>query len=228
MKNNKTKVIFAITLVVIILTGFLLRSQGYFSQESISTFLESHNVSAPCLFIFIYIVAPSLFFPALPLNLIAGFLWGPYWGTLFALLGSILGSSLTFLIGRYLAYDFCKKAFDYNRWNWILSKMDRHGWKIVAFVKINPLFPSNVFSYLFGITSIRFTTFFFISCLFSFPSTLAVSILGNTMKDCLLVNSLKVIVSGITLSMLLLIGLQFIKKWFHHLQEGKLNETASK
>ena len=182
-----------------ILAAFFLRKAGYISAEGIFAFLKDHRLLAPVLFIAIYSILPSLFFPSLPLTIGAGFLWGPLWGVVFSITGATIGCSIAFLISRYLAADYFRNKLNYSGWRWLLKQVDKNGWKVVAFTRINPIFPSTLISYLFGVTSIPFLKYLWSTFVFMFPPCIAFVAFGGSIREFVLVGDLK----GIAVSMLI-------------------------
>lgn len=208
-------------LLVSACVGLVMRKEGYFSYDNFINFLGAYPFLAPFIFIFIFSVAPTFFIPTLPLNILAGFLWGPMLGTLYAFIGSTAGASISFLVGRYLGAEFCRKKLNNEKWEWLLTKMDQDGWKILAFVKLSPVLPSNLISYLFGISRMTFKMFFCVGSLFVFPPTLAISLLGNTMKDSLV--SGEIIIWKVSLVLAIFMGLFVIHQIFK--RRKKVNAT---
>ena len=67
------------------------------------TAIERYGVWAPALYVAGYVVAELLFFPALPLTLFGGLVFGPVWGTLYTWIAGTLAAALAFLVARHLA-----------------------------------------------------------------------------------------------------------------------------
>lgn len=116
--------------------------------------------------------------PTLPMNLGAGLLWGPFWGTLISVIGATCGASCSFIISRYLARDYCKRKFQNPKLLRLLNVVEGNGWKIIAFVRLDPIFASGPLNYLFGITPIRFGTFIWSTALFLIPPASIVASIG--------------------------------------------------
>ncbi|MFQ3574023.1 MAG: VTT domain-containing protein, partial [Thermodesulfovibrionales bacterium] len=170
---NIKKIAIALLVVSLIVLTTVLRKEGYISAESLFALIAEHKFLAPALFIFIYAIGPSLFLPSLPLTLGAGFLWGPVWGVVFSITGATLGSSVSFLIARYILGDTIKERFSYARWQMLKEKVEKHGWKAVAFTRIVPIFPYPVLNYLFGVTPIPFLHYLWATFVFMLPACIA-------------------------------------------------------
>jgi uncharacterized membrane protein YdjX (TVP38/TMEM64 family) len=116
----------------------------------------------PAVFVLMYVAAVLLSFPASLLTLGAGFLFGMLWGSIYVLLAATAGAALAFLVGRYLARDWvAHKIRAIPKFRAIDDAVAREGWKIVALVRLVPLFPFSVMSYAFGLTRIPFRAYFY-------------------------------------------------------------------
>jgi len=148
-------VLFGLTVLL-----YALRQHGYFAPDSIIFFLKSHPVIAPIVFVVVYAVMVMCLVPTLPLNLGAGLIWGPYGGGIFTVIGASTGSALAFLAARYLGSAYLNRKFTNSAWAWLREEIHSKGWKAVAFTRINPIFPFGPSSYFFGLTRIRFGSYF--------------------------------------------------------------------
>ncbi|MFZ6006107.1 MAG: VTT domain-containing protein [Nitrospirota bacterium] len=197
----KTKRFLLGTVVIMaIIISTYLRKFGYISPESLFGFIQQYNVLAPALFILIYAVGPSIFIPSLPLTLGAGFLWGPLWGVIFSITGATIGASIPFLLARYIIGNTIKERFSYARWEWLKEKVERHGWKAVAFTRIVPIFPYPVLNYLFGITPIPFFHYLWSTLVFMLPACIAYVAFGSSMGELVLKGNIKGIITGILIA----------------------------
>ncbi len=212
MRSKKFKIFLILFIFTFIILIFLFRKMGFFSPDDFFNYVKSYPVSGPLIFIAIFILSSVFFIPTLPLNIGAGILWGPFYGTLYSFIGSIIGVTICFILARYIAGDYFKKKINFKSWNWILNQVDKRGWKIVAFVRINPVFPTNIFSYLFGLTRVSFLTHFFISFIFLLPMTFLISSFSSSLKDILLLGSFENIMIGGFISLSSIIIYFLIKK----------------
>jgi uncharacterized membrane protein YdjX (TVP38/TMEM64 family)/Fe-S oxidoreductase len=200
MKLKSKKIFTAIIVIAAIILATYLRKAGYIDPEAIMSFIQKHSFAAPLLFILIYTIGPSLFIPSLPLTLWAGFLWGPFWGVVFSITGATLGASTAFLISRYIIGNTIKERFSYARWQWLKERVERHGWKAVAFSRIVPIFPFPVLNYLFGITPIPFLHYLWSTFIFMLPACIAYVAFGSSMGELILKGNVKGIVIGILIA----------------------------
>lgn len=197
---NLKKLLLGTTVILLIFITTYLRKEGYISTEGILNFIKKYRVMAPLLFILIYAIGPSLFIPSLPLTLGAGFLWGPFWGVIFSITGATTGSSVAFLISRYLMADTIKRRFGYEKWKWLKEKVEKHGWKAVAFARLLPVLPFPVLNYMFGITPISFLHYLWATFVFMLPACIAYVAFGSSMGELILRGNIKGLIIGILIA----------------------------
>lgn len=208
--NYKKLFLFLLLFMAIIIVTSL-RQKGYISAERLFEFIKTHKVLAPALFILFYSIGPSLFIPSLPLTIGAGFLWGPVWGVIFSITGATIGAFIPFLLSRYFFGDFIKERFGYSRWLWLKEKVERHGWKAVAFARLLPVLPFPVLNYLFGITPIRAIHYLWSTFLFMLPACIAYVVFGSSMEELIFKGNIKGLITGILVVSLIML-LPFIIK----------------
>jgi uncharacterized membrane protein YdjX (TVP38/TMEM64 family) len=112
---------------------------------------------APLVFILGYAVATVAFIPGSLLTLAAGAIFGLLRGTLYALLGATLGAAGAFLVARYLARGAIERKLAGNaRFAAIDRAVGKEGLKIVALLRLSPVFPFNLLNYALGLTGVPF------------------------------------------------------------------------
>jgi uncharacterized membrane protein YdjX (TVP38/TMEM64 family) len=156
---------------------------GYLEEETLRIWIESYGALAPMIYMAVYAIAPAFFLPGLPITIVGGILFGPLWGVVYAITGSTAGACIAFLISRYLARDWVEGKLQSPRWRRLDEGVEKHGWKVVAFTRLIPLFPFNLLNYAFGLTRIGFrhyavTTFF---CML--PACIAFVVFSSSLLD---------------------------------------------
>jgi len=176
--------------VVITAVGFVwqIRGAAVFNPAFWLEFVRTHPLSSPILFVPIYATAMMCFVPTLPLNLVAGALWGPVVGSALALAGSVSGAVLAFVLARGTLGQPLANRFDQELISRLQREFTHHGWRVMAFVRLNPLFPGPV-NFLFGLTSLSLWTFFWSTTVFLIPLTVVFSVLGSSVGELLLDSS---------------------------------------
>ena len=114
--------------------------------------------------------------PAIPFVLAGGALFGPIVGTLINLLGATLGAMGAFLISRHLGTDWLssRKNETLHR---ITSRIEHHGWKSVAVMRLTPT-PFSLVNYGFGLTHINFRLYALTTFLFLIPYKIIATYFG--------------------------------------------------
>jgi uncharacterized membrane protein YdjX (TVP38/TMEM64 family) len=119
------------------------------------TWVDSLGALAPLAFIAIYNVATVLLIPGSVLTLGSGILFGLGWGTLYVIMAATLGATIAFWIGRNFARGWVSRQLEkYPKFEAIDRAVAGQGFKIVALVRLSPLFPFNLLNYAFGITQV--------------------------------------------------------------------------
>jgi uncharacterized membrane protein YdjX (TVP38/TMEM64 family) len=135
------------------------------------------------LFIFVYILATVLFFPASILTIGAGFVFGVPLGTVIVSTAATAGAALAFLIARYLARDQIEhKVANNPRFKRIDRAIGEQGVKLVFLLRLSPLIPFNLSNYFYGLTSVKFWPYVLASWIGMLPGTLLYVYLGAAGK----------------------------------------------
>jgi uncharacterized membrane protein YdjX (TVP38/TMEM64 family) len=148
-----TLAIAAVALAALILGG---RQAGQYLPR-FAEWVDSLGWLGPLVFILGYAVATVAFIPGSLLTLAAGAIFGLVQGTLYTFLGATLGASAAFLIARYGARGWIERRIAGNpRFAAIDRAVGREGFKIVALLRLSPIFPFNLLNYSLGLTRVRF------------------------------------------------------------------------
>jgi uncharacterized membrane protein YdjX (TVP38/TMEM64 family) len=138
---------------VLILAG---RQAGQYVPR-FAAWVEGLGLWGPVVFVLGYAVATVAFIPGSLLTLAAGAIFGLVRGTVYTLLGATLGASAAFLVARYLARQRIERRIAGNpRFTAIDRAVGREGFKIVALLRLSPVFPFNLLNYSLGLTRVRF------------------------------------------------------------------------
>jgi uncharacterized membrane protein YdjX (TVP38/TMEM64 family) len=138
----------------------------------------------PFIFIAIYIAACVLFIPGSILTLGAGVLFGVVKGSLIVSVAATLGAVCAFLAGRYLAREWVARKIEGNpKFRAIDEAIGREGWKIVALVRLSPVFPFNLLNYAFGLTRVSLRDYFLASWIGMIPGTVMYVYIGSLAGD---------------------------------------------
>ncbi len=154
-------------------------------QERLRGLIKGTGIMAPLIYMGFYAVAPSLLLPGLPLTIAGGILFGPFWGVVYAITGATAGACIAFLIARYAARGWVEGMLTTPRWKRLDEGVQRHGWKVVAFTRLIPLFPFNLLNYAFGLTKIGFLPYAVTSFICMLPACIAFIVFSSSLLDLL-------------------------------------------
>ena len=141
-------------------------------MQALRTWIEGLGSWAPLVFAVTYGIAATLFIPASALSLAAGVMFGVWLGTAAVWFGATIAIVLSFLIARYAARSRVEAIARENpRFAAIDRAIGEQGWRIVALMRLSPVFPFTLQNYLFGVSAIRFWPCCIASAAFIVPGT---------------------------------------------------------
>ena len=131
----------------------------------------------------IYIAAEVLAIPVFPLTASSGYLFGLVPGTLTVLISATIAACISFTIGRTVLRGWASKiTSDWPKWKAIDGAIAKEGFKVILLLRLSPLLPFAVSNYIYGITSVDFTSFLFATFLGFAPGTMGIVYAGSAGK----------------------------------------------
>jgi len=67
-----------------------------------------------------------------------------------------------------------------------IQNVNEQGWKIIAFTRINPIFPTGPLNYFYGLTSISYGRYIIATVMFLLPLTVVFAYVGDSIGDFML------------------------------------------
>jgi uncharacterized membrane protein YdjX (TVP38/TMEM64 family) len=176
-------IIFLFFLAAAIATVKTMWLSRYLEQETLRAWIGSYGTLAPIVYMLIYTVAPVFFLPGLPITIVGGILFGPVWGVVYTIASATAGACVAFLVSRYLAREWVERQLKSPRWRRLDEGVDRHGWKVVAFTRLIPIFPFNLLNYAFGLTKIGFRSYAVTTFFCMLPACIAFIVFSSSLID---------------------------------------------
>jgi uncharacterized membrane protein YdjX (TVP38/TMEM64 family)/Fe-S oxidoreductase len=187
IENNKggmlKRIFFLIFIIVAIFAIRITGATRYLEQDTLRALIQGYGTLAPLIYMMVYTVAPSLFLPGLPITIAGGILFGPFWGVVYTITSATIGACVAFLISRYVARDWIAGKLKSPRWRRLDQGVEQHGWKIVAFTRLIPLFPFNLLNYAFGLTKINFLHYAITTFICMLPACIAFIVFSSSLLD---------------------------------------------
>jgi len=175
------RAIILLALVVVVGLAWYMRRHGWLDPSAIEKIIAQYPISAPIVFLIVYGIAILSALPTLPINLAAGFFWGTFLGGFYSTTGATIGAIGAFLIARNLLGQPLARHFDNRLIAEIQREFEARSWLFLAFVRLNPVFPTGPLNYLLGLTSVDLFTYFWATFVFNLPASCTVAWLGDTL-----------------------------------------------
>ncbi len=180
------RLVLRIILASVLLAGLFLvlrwvKDTGLMAQALM--WIKSLGGWAPLVFIGLYVTAVVICLPAAILTAGGGFIFGMGLGSVYVLLAATIAANITFLLGRHVARDWIAHKLEAQpRFRALDEAVAREGWKIVALVRLAPVFPFSITSYAFGLTRIPLWNYF-LANFAMIPGTLMYVYFGSVGRD---------------------------------------------
>jgi uncharacterized membrane protein YdjX (TVP38/TMEM64 family) len=140
--------------------------------EGFTEWIEGLGAWAPVVFMIGYAVATVAFIPGSVLTLASGALFGLVWGTVYAWTGATVGAGAAFLVARYAARGWVERKLEGKpTFAHLDESIEKDGGKIVALLRLAPVFPFVLLNYALGLTKVRFAHYM-VASLAMIPGTL--------------------------------------------------------
>jgi len=132
----------------------------------------------------VYAISIIFCFPGTPFNLAAGFLFDVWLGTAVTVVGCDLGATFAFLIGRTLGKDWAQEQVSKNKkFSLINMAVEKNAWLIIFLIRLSPVLPFGLCNYLFGVTKVKFSSYWTATTAGLIPCTVAYTYLGSLMRN---------------------------------------------
>ena len=148
--------------------------------EALKDYADVLGPWAPVGFVLLFVGLTLFFLPGVPLNILSGVIFGPWIGGLLTAIGSNGSAALSFLIARYLGGDKAAQIVrHYPRLEAAYHTLgDKHGWKVVAAVRLSHALPFGMQNMLLGLSPVGFGPYLLTTWLVTFPGIFMLAYLG--------------------------------------------------
>ena len=180
MKHKKTAVLLVLLIALAALTWKL---STWLTPQQLQQALQQTGGWAPVLYIGLFILLPTFFFPVAVLALAGGLLFGLWWGSVYTFIGAVLNCALMFLLARYVGRSQVQRLVEQKlspQWQRRLQMADgKEGFLLLIILRLIPAVPYNLINYTFGLTGISFSSYLLASAIGIIPGTFAFINIGN-------------------------------------------------
>lgn len=126
------------------------------------------------------VIAPI---PTTPAPIAAAAAWGAVEGAAYTLIAGAIGTSLCFFIARRWGRRVYEHFLPAKMVNEIDRVADRLAVRALIIVRLFPVLGPDMVSYAAGLTKIRYRLYILISVVFSLPSVILVSVIGENVRE---------------------------------------------
>ena len=180
MKHKKTAVLLVLLIALAALTWKL---STWLTPQQLQQALQQTGGWAPVLYIGLFILLPTFFFPVAVLALAGGLLFGLWWGSVYTFIGAVLNCALMFLLARYAGRSQVQRLVEQKlspQWQRRLQMADgKEGFLLLIILRLIPAVPYNLINYTFGLTGISFSSYLLASAIGIIPGTFAFINIGD-------------------------------------------------
>ena len=180
MKHNKTAVLLVLLIALAALTWKL---STWLTPQQLQQALQQTGGWAPVLYIGLFILLPTFFFPVAVLALAGGLLFGLWWGSVYTFIGAVLNCAMMFLLARYVGRSQVQRLVEQKlspQWQRRLQMADgKEGFLLLIILRLIPAVPYNLINYTFGLTGISFSSYLLASAIGIIPGTFAFINIGD-------------------------------------------------
>ena len=180
MKHKKTAMLLVLLIALAALTWKL---STWLTPQQLQQALQQTGGWAPVLYIGLFILLPTFFFPVAVLALAGGLLFGLWWGSVYTFIGAVLNCALMFLLARYVGRSQVQRLVEQKlspQWQRRLQMADgKEGFLLLIILRLIPAVPYNLINYTFGLTGISFSSYLLASAIGIIPGTFAFINIGD-------------------------------------------------
>ncbi|MDD9266800.1 TVP38/TMEM64 family protein [Paenibacillus sp. GCM10023248] len=164
----------------------VLQCTGILKHMDLSRLTEWLRESGPLgglLYIVVYTLRPLVLFPATPLTLYGGYVFGAFWGTIYDIIGAGAGALLSFYITRKWGRHGFQHILRNKKLQSFDQKAEERGFMVVLYMRLMPFFPFDGVSYGAGLSKIRFWDYTWGTLIGIIPGAVVYNVFGASLQD---------------------------------------------
>lgn len=188
MQNHikKLGILAAVIVAIVSIFQFTSLDISDFKPGKIKEFILGFGVVAPVAFLFLYGLRGILpVIPVLVMSLAGGLAFGVWWGWLLNVFGATLNSCVSFLAARYFGRGFIESIpfFKSGKLKTFDDKAEVHGFKVVLFMRLIPLFQYDAVNFGSGLSKVKFRDYIIATPVGMIPGGFVLPFLGSRLEN---------------------------------------------
>lgn len=173
------KILIVVFALIVMLIG--LNSHRCVTPYEIKKFLIGFGILAPIVYIVLFTFVPLTLFPDALLALSAGLVFGIIPGIIYTIIGALSGGTLAFLISRKVGKDkISRKLIQHEK---MYSLIEKRGFLLILCLRLIPLIPFDVISYVSGVTNVKYKDYILATLLGILPGVIILVSLGDAVSS---------------------------------------------
>jgi uncharacterized membrane protein YdjX (TVP38/TMEM64 family) len=186
MKDSLKKWLLIGFLAAFIVAAVILQRIGVINLDPIFTYIKDSGPFGWFLFVALLVAWMIAGLLGSVLAVAAGYLFGPALGLILSLISAYLAATISFFLSRYLLHDHFHKKFSHMKFlQWTRLESQEKLKALMLSMRIIHFVPFSITNYLFGLTKIKFSSYFWITFFAIIPETFAYVFLGHSLTDLL-------------------------------------------
>ncbi len=143
--------------------------------------IMQNSAYGPLIYIGVYAARPLIFFSAILLTLLGGFLFGPVWGIIYTVIAGNTSAMVAYMIGRFFGSDVIGEGESEGIVQRYANRMRRNSFETVLIMRFIFL-PYDLVNYLAGFLRIDWKAFLLATMLGSIPGTISFVLFGASIE----------------------------------------------
>lgn len=157
------------------------------APAEIQDFVANFGPWAPVVYVGLFALLPTVFFPVAVLALAGGLLFGLWAGSIYTFLGATINCTVMFYLARTIGYRKVKAMVEARlseKWqNRLNAAGGREGFLLLIILRLIPAVPYNIINYAFGLTQMSYPAYLLASAMGIIPGTLVFINIGDKAMD---------------------------------------------
>ncbi|QCX32426.1 TVP38/TMEM64 family protein [Caloramator sp. E03] len=178
-KSIKKLITLSIFLLLIIALVVYLR---LYDIKNVEKIVESYGKFAPFIFLILCIIRPIILLPIGLFSVLGGILFGTVKGTAYTVAGSTIGSIIAYYMARYWGREWVEGLLK-GKLKKLDNKCKEKGFTITFLMRVIPILPCDVVSYICGLSDIGIFKYIAGTILGIIPGTFIYSNFGSSLHN---------------------------------------------
>jgi len=154
---------------------------SHLDKTSLTEWLRSNLLLGGFLYMIAYTLRPLVLFPATPLTLYGGYVFGAFWGSVFDIIGAGAGALLSFYIARKWGRTGFQALLKHKKLQAFDQKAEKNGFLVVLYMRLMPFFPFDGVSYGAGLSNIKFKDYTWATLIGIIPGAIVYNVFGASL-----------------------------------------------